>query len=79
MACERNCVVTEVGDSRWIVGDTGTVVAPRQPEALALACQELMAMPISERRHLGLAARRRVQDLFSVPKLIEKTAMILGF
>jgi glycosyltransferase involved in cell wall biosynthesis len=66
MACGVPCVVTDVGDSSWIVGDTGRVVAPRRPEALAAAVQGLLSLPPAERRQLGLAARKRVEREFSL-------------
>jgi len=66
MACGVPCVVTDVGDSSWVVGDTGRVVPPRAPEALAAALASLVALPAAERRALGDAARRRVIDHFEI-------------
>jgi glycosyltransferase involved in cell wall biosynthesis len=66
MACGVPCVVTNVGDSALIVGDTGRVVSPKRPEAMADAWFELLAMGQDERALLGLAARRRVEEHFSL-------------
>jgi glycosyltransferase involved in cell wall biosynthesis len=41
MACGRMCVVTDVGDSSFIVGDTGPVVPPRNPLAITEAWQSV--------------------------------------
>ncbi|MGB7251805.1 MAG: glycosyltransferase [Phormidesmis sp.] len=66
MSCCVPCVVTDVGDSAWIVGETGKVVPPAQPTALAQALQDLLeAGPVSRRR-LGETARQTVIDLFSL-------------
>ena len=42
MACGVPCVVTDVGDSGWIIADTGLVIPPRDPEAMASAWRELL-------------------------------------
>lgn len=67
MACGVPCVVTNVGDSALIVGDTGRVVLPRNPEALSAAWRELLEMGPQGREHLGQAARWRVEMNFSLP------------
>jgi glycosyltransferase involved in cell wall biosynthesis len=64
------CVVTDVGDSGWIVGDTGTVVEPRNPQALANAWNNLINWTVQERKSLGQSARERVQKLFSLESVV---------
>jgi len=72
MACGTTCVVTDVGDSALIVGETGKVVAPGDPEALAEAWQGLIEAGPEVRRRLGMAARRRVQEHFGLPAIVER-------
>jgi len=66
MACGVPSVVTDVGDSAWLVGETGKVVPPRDSDALAQAWMALMAMGTEQRKQLGEAARKRVMDNFSL-------------
>jgi glycosyltransferase involved in cell wall biosynthesis len=66
MACGVPCVVTDVGDSSWIVGSTGRVVPPRNPEALGAAVRGVLALQPAERKQLGLAARQRMEREFSL-------------
>lgn len=72
MACGTPCVVTDVGDSAMIVGDTGRVVAPRNPDALATAWRELIEAGPGVRHHLGMAARRRVHQHFALPSVVRR-------
>jgi glycosyltransferase involved in cell wall biosynthesis len=72
MACGTTCVVTDVGDSALIVGETGKVVAPGDPEALAEAWQGLIEAGPEVRRRLGMAARHRVQEHFGLPAIVER-------
>lgn len=66
MACGVPCVVTDVGDSAWIVGDTGLVVAPDDPAALAVAWERLLLKSDDERQELGKLARKRIEENFSI-------------
>jgi glycosyltransferase involved in cell wall biosynthesis len=72
MACGTPCVVTDVGDSALIVGKTGTVVAPGNPDALAAAWRKLIEAGLGARHRLGMAARNRVQQHFALPAVVER-------
>jgi len=72
MACGVPCVVTDVGDSAYIVGDTGRVVPSGDPRALADTCAELLALPESERRALGERARARVKENFELGSVVKR-------
>ncbi|MBZ5603664.1 MAG: glycosyltransferase [Acidobacteriia bacterium] len=67
MCCEIPCVVTDVGDSAFEVGDTGRVVPSRSPQAFADAWASLLAMSQADRAELGRGARRRIEQNFSLP------------
>jgi glycosyltransferase involved in cell wall biosynthesis len=73
MASGVPCVVTDVGDSASIVGDTGVVVPPRDASALARGFE-------SSAEHLsgvGDRVRKRIEDQFSVSRLAERTERAL--
>ena len=67
MACGVACIATDIGDSGWIMGGFGRVVPPRDPEAMAQAIEWLAELGSSGRRQIGIAARARVVELFSLP------------
>jgi glycosyltransferase involved in cell wall biosynthesis len=66
MACEVPCVITDVGDSASIVGETGIVVRPRDTNSLAEGWFRLLHMDQDQRRALGILARQRIENLFSL-------------
>ncbi len=72
MACGVPCVVTEVGDSPAIVGDTGRIVPPQQPALMASAWRELIDAGMGARQLLGNAARERVVSHFSVTQFAQR-------
>ena len=72
MACGVPCVVTDVGDSAAIVGQTGIVVPPAEPEALAAGIGRLLEMGPEGRRKLGEAARARVLENFSLDRVVRE-------
>lgn len=76
MACGVPCAVTDVGESARIVGDTGRVVAPSDPESLAVALDSLVSMGRRERQALGELARQRVLDKFSLAAVVKQYAQV---
>lgn len=72
MACEVPCVVTDVGDSALLVGDTGRVVPAGDATALAAGWENLLALPDAERAALGRRARQRIADHFALPRIVER-------
>jgi glycosyltransferase involved in cell wall biosynthesis len=76
MACGVPCVVTDVGDSAYLVAETGKVVPPRDPASLAEAWLALLSLPARERAALGKAARQRIQDHFSLPAVAAQYAAL---
>ena len=70
MAAGLPMVVTDVGDSRVIVGDTGIVVPPGNPEALADGWAKLLELSPEERARRGAAARARVAAEWSLDSIV---------
>jgi glycosyltransferase involved in cell wall biosynthesis len=72
MACGVPCVVTDVGDSAAIVADTGSVVPPRDPAALAAGIVNLLAEGFSRMKARGAAARARIVSQYSLKAIAER-------
>jgi glycosyltransferase involved in cell wall biosynthesis len=70
MSCGVPCVVADVGDCAWVVGEAGKVVPPRDTAALAAAMHELVEAGTDGRRVLGQRARQRVIDHFSLDAVV---------
>ncbi|MGH2411046.1 MAG: glycosyltransferase [Chloroflexota bacterium] len=69
-------VSTELGTGTSYVNvnrQTGLVVTPRDPTALARACNELLADP-ALRAHYGAAARARAREHFSIDRVANQVA-----
>lgn len=78
MACGLPCVVTDVGDSAWIVGETGIVVPPSDPNALAAGWQASLAKVNTSQHSAGdCPARSRICQHFSLANLIARTEQVL--
>lgn len=76
MACGVPCVVTDVGDSARIVGETGFVVPPRDPNALAQALVKMVSLAPEERQALGKIARTRIEAHYSLDFSVGKYEML---
>lgn len=70
MACECPCIVTDVGDSAYIVGDTGIVIPRQNSELLAKGIDKLLNLKEIERKELGKLARQRIMDNFEISKVV---------
>jgi D-inositol-3-phosphate glycosyltransferase len=66
MACGRPVIGSAVGGITFTIkdGETGLLVPPRNPEALAASLQQLFDQP-ALRAQMGLAARKRVEREFT--------------
>ncbi|WP_250536215.1 glycosyltransferase [Caballeronia sp. AZ10_KS36] len=66
MACGVPCVATDVGDTKWLIGETGFVVPPQDADALADALVAMLTLSEETRAALGKAARERIDRQFSI-------------
>jgi glycosyltransferase involved in cell wall biosynthesis len=71
-ACGLPAVVTDVGGNAEVVihEETGFIVPPQNPDALAEAMLRLMALPVEMRQQMGTLARQRVEQQFSLESVV---------
>ena len=77
MACGVPCVATRVGESETILGDTGVLVSARDPVALGTALAAQLERCKGE-PGLGAAARQRIEEHFSLARMIERSEQFLS-
>jgi len=75
MTSGRATVSTRVGGVPEAVADTGLVVPPREPRAMAAACFRLLRDEVLRHR-LAVAARSRALELFTVDRAVDSFRVI---
>lgn len=75
MACGVPCVVTDVGDSALIVGGTGVIVPPGNPEALAFSLAKMVSIDKSD---IASKTRKRIKEKYDLTHLINITENVLS-
>jgi glycosyltransferase involved in cell wall biosynthesis len=78
MACGVPAVATDVGDVAALLGETGEVVPPGDPAALAGAVARALALAGDQRRRLGEAVRSRVVERYGLAAMVERTEAALA-
>jgi glycosyltransferase involved in cell wall biosynthesis len=73
MACGRHCVVTDVGDSKLVVGSLGIAVPSDDVDALTAALRQ----KLDAKEALNLRARQRILENFTVPHFGDMTEQAL--
>jgi glycosyltransferase involved in cell wall biosynthesis len=68
------CASTDVGESRFIVGDTGRIVPPGNPAELAAAVRELIDLPRAAMEAQRVRARSRVVRDFTLTSSVARYA-----
>jgi glycosyltransferase involved in cell wall biosynthesis len=74
MACGIATAVTDVGDARALVADTGLVVPPSDPTALAEAFDRLIREGAEGRKRRGMLGRRRIEENYALANIVQRYA-----
>jgi glycosyltransferase involved in cell wall biosynthesis len=74
MACGVPCVVTDVGDSAIIVGETGVIVNPEDPQALADGWRRMLKHLEDKSYSIKEMARARIVSHYNSEIFIRKTS-----
>jgi glycosyltransferase involved in cell wall biosynthesis len=72
MACGLPAIATDVGDAKLIVGDTGVVVPPEDPVALAAGIRTLAGESAAARAERGARARARIVENFALAGAVKR-------
>ena len=72
MASGVPCVVTDVGDCAYIIGDTGRVVPAGDKAEFASGVAAMLKLSHAERASLGRRARERVASEFEIGRVVRR-------
>ena len=72
MACGTSCVVTNVGDAAFIVGNTGWVVPPKNSKKLALAIEKALFSIKKNSLKKNRQLRLRIKKKFNLKKMLNQ-------
>ena len=74
MACGTPCIATDIGDSRVIVGDCGTIVEPNSVEKLSLAIMKKLDLMNDHKQwqYLRQSSQQHIVQNFSVQNMVSK-------
>lgn len=71
MSCGVPCVVTDVGDAAFIVGETGEIVSQMEVQAFSNALASLRSRQVADREGLSRAARDRILKNFHIDSMVK--------
>jgi glycosyltransferase involved in cell wall biosynthesis len=71
MSFGKPVISTDVGDAATIVGDTGFIVPPGDPSALADAMRRMLGLGSSEYAALSATAKDRIDGAYSLPHIVD--------
>ncbi len=72
MACGVSCVATDVGECAEVIGETGLIVPPQDPERLGMGVVNLLSRSPSERAALGQHARQQIIERYDIRVIVER-------
>lgn len=70
MSCELSCVITDVGDSTFIVDKYGVVVEPNNIDSLYSGLKQMLNQDFKK---LGKLSRERIEQNFSIENMVRNT------
>jgi len=73
MSCGVPCVVTDIGDSKLIVGTCGLVINKCSPDEINNAWVKIRHLSLAERFKLGKNSRTRIIEHYSIEKMVRLT------
>ncbi|WP_418185379.1 glycosyltransferase [Aliarcobacter vitoriensis] len=74
MSCELPCVVTNVGDSAYIVDKCGIIVEPNNVESLYNGFKKMIQR---DYKKFGILSHKRIEENFSTEKMITRTENLI--